>query len=308
MDNIEHINYTDKHRKMFTCSIGITVYNEQANIGQLLEALLTQELNYFTINEIIVIASGCTDNTKEVVKEFEKRNKLIRLLVQKKRLGKASAINYFLENTIADIYVIESGDTMPRKDTIENLLMPFLAPETGMTGGHPMSKDGSTRFLGFIIHLLWQLHHKLALRYPKLGELIAFRKAAITNIPANTAVDEAAIEALVVQNGYRLCYVPDAIIYNRGPRTIKAYLVQRRRIYAGHLHLKKTFGYAVSSMNNLRIFRLLISNIEFNPKFLCWAVVAVALESYARLLGLYDFYIRKRNPYIWDVEKEKCLV
>jgi len=308
MDNIEHINYTDKHRKMLTCSIGVTVYNEQRNIGQLLEALLTQELESFTINEIIVIASGCTDSTKEVVKEFKRRNNRIRLLVQKTRLGKASAINYFLQNTIADIYVIESGDTIPHKDTIENLLRPFLVPEIGMTGGHPIPKDDPTRFLGFIIHLSWQLHHKLALRYPKLGELVAFRKAAITKIPANTAVDEAAIEALVVQNGYRLCYVPEAIVYNRGPQTIKAYLVQRRRIYAGHLHLKKTFGYTVSSMNNLRIFRLLISNIEFNPKFLLWALGVAALESYARLLGLYDFYIRKRNSYIWDVEKEKCLV
>jgi cellulose synthase/poly-beta-1,6-N-acetylglucosamine synthase-like glycosyltransferase len=308
MDNIEHINYTDKPEKMLTCSIGVTVYNEQANIGQLLEALLTQELYSFTINEIIVLASGCTDNTEDVVKEFAKRNNRIRLLVQKKRLGKASAINYFLQNTIADIYVIESGDTLPRKDTIENLLRPFFVTEIGMTGGHSLPKDDSARFLGFTIHLLWQLHHKLALRYPKLGELVAFRKAAITDVPVNTAVDEAAIEALVVQNGYRLCYVPGAIIYNRGPRTIKAYLIQRRRIYAGHLHLKKTFGYAVSSMNNLRIFRLLISNIEFSAKFLLWAVGAVALESYARLLGLYDFYIRKRNPYIWDVEKEKSSV
>ena len=59
---------------MLTCSIGITVYNEQANIGRLLEALLNQKLESVIINEIIVIASGCTDNTEGVVQRFANRD------------------------------------------------------------------------------------------------------------------------------------------------------------------------------------------------------------------------------------------
>jgi hypothetical protein len=41
------------------CSIGITAYNEEANIGQLLQAMLDQRLYSVEISEIIVVASGC---------------------------------------------------------------------------------------------------------------------------------------------------------------------------------------------------------------------------------------------------------
>lgn len=76
---------------MLTCSIGITVYNERANIARLLETLLNQELESVIINEIIVIASGCTDNTEQAVQRFANRDSRVRLLVQNQRFGKASA-------------------------------------------------------------------------------------------------------------------------------------------------------------------------------------------------------------------------
>ncbi len=45
------------------CSVGITAYNEEANIGRLLQAILDQRLYEVEICEIIVVASGCTDRT-----------------------------------------------------------------------------------------------------------------------------------------------------------------------------------------------------------------------------------------------------
>ena len=43
------------------CSIGICVYNEEKNIGQLLESILRQKLKKVQIDEILLIASGSTD-------------------------------------------------------------------------------------------------------------------------------------------------------------------------------------------------------------------------------------------------------
>ena len=62
------------------CSVGITAHNEEANIGQLLDAMLSQELSQVEIGEIIVVASGCTDRTTEIVREYAKRDSRIRLL------------------------------------------------------------------------------------------------------------------------------------------------------------------------------------------------------------------------------------
>ncbi len=64
------------------CSIGIMAYNEEANIGQLLKALLTQRTSAVTLREIVVVASGCTDGTQAIVKAWCSRDSRVRLLDQ----------------------------------------------------------------------------------------------------------------------------------------------------------------------------------------------------------------------------------
>jgi len=286
---------------MFSVCVGIMAYNEEANVGQLLEALLRQRLSCCYIDKIIVVASGCTDNTVGIVREYARRYPKIKLLVQEKREGKASAINLFLSQAGGDIVAIESCDTIPEEDTLENLVRPFSDPEVGMTGGRPVPVNSNGTFMGFTGNLFWNLHHKLALEHPKLGELITLRNKIIERIPEDTAVDEASFEALVVEAGYKLHYAADAIVRNKGPETVRDFLKQRRRITAGHLHLQKTRGYSVSTMNCFRIFRLLLGSMKWDPKSVLWTVGAVFLELCGRLLGYFDFYIRKRNPVVWDI-------
>ena len=281
-------------------SIGVCVYNEEKNIRGLLNSLLNQTTK--RIIEIIVVSSACSDKTDEIIEnDFLKSNSKVVLLKQKRREGKASAINLFLKYARGEIVVLESGDTTPAIDAIENLIEPFNNPKTGMTGGHPIPVNDPDTFMGFTVHLLWDLHHKLALKNPKFGELVAFRRNLVTKIPADTAVDEASIEALIKEKGYELKYAPHAIVYNKGPETILDFLKQRRRIFAGHIHLKKTKDYTVSSMKKLNILRLILEEIKLTPKNTLWATGAILLEFCGRACGWYDFYMRKDNPFIWDI-------
>ena len=71
------------------CSIGIMAYNEEANIGRLLEALVSQRTAKVTLSEIVVVASGCTDRTEAIVQDWARRDGRIRLISQPRREGKA---------------------------------------------------------------------------------------------------------------------------------------------------------------------------------------------------------------------------
>lgn len=286
---------------MLDLSIGIMAYNEEKNIGALLETLLTQNLHIAKIKEIIVVSSACTDRTNEIVKEFSKRDKRIKLITQEKREGKASAVNEFLKNATGDICILESGDTIPLENTIEGLCKPFLNPKMGMTGGRPIPVNDKSNFIGFAGHLIWDLHHELALKDPKLGELIAFRNV-VEEIPKDTAVDEAHIESIIRQKGYELEYAPDAVCYNKAPETVRDFLKQRRRIYAGHLHLRKETGYAPSSMKFSNLFSLIVTSFQRSKKESIFVVGAMILEGLARLLGWFDFRTKKK-PYIWEIAK-----
>jgi hypothetical protein len=146
---------------------------------------------------------------------------------------------------------------------------------------------------------LWGLHHKLALNHPKLGELIAFRRI-FERIPAYSAVDEASIETLVCGQAYQMRYVPDALVFNRGPATVTDFLKQRRRIHAGHIRLKQIQGYHVATMSGVRILATLLSSPVWHWRWFALTPVIVALEVWGRCLGWYDVHFADRSHTVWD--------
>ncbi len=60
-------------------------YNEETNIGQLIEALLHQRTTHCRIREIVVLASGCTDSTEAIVSGWARRHHNIKLVSQPAR-------------------------------------------------------------------------------------------------------------------------------------------------------------------------------------------------------------------------------
>lgn len=280
-------------------SVGVMAYNEEANIGNAIETILGQDLRSGEIAELIVVASGCTDRTADIVAEIARTESRVRLLVQEQREGKASAINLFIGATRSPVLLMVGADVIVKEGTIEALVQHFLDPSVGMVGGHPIPVNDETIFLGHAVHLLWRLHDQIARESPKLGEIVAFRNV-IPSIPFDTAVDEISIQALVSQMGYELVYEPRAIVYNRGPATAGDFLRQRRRIYAGHLRTQKQQAYTASTMSVWRIGRVLLRSGAFrSPRAVLWTLLTVALEVVARVLGYYDF--RRRQPHhVWE--------
>lgn len=282
------------------CSVGIIVYNEAQNIGNLLERVTSEVYTDVLIDEIIVVSSGSTDGTDELVDYYVKHDSRVKLFTEAQRSGKSTAINIFIKNAKNELLIIESGDTIPAKGTIRKLIIPFRDPKVGMTGGRPVPINTSLVFSGYAVNLLWKLHHKMALKSPKLGEMIAFRKV-FSAIPPESAVDEASIEALINDNNLLKLYIPDAIIHNKGPEDIKGFIKQRKRIETGHLWLGKKHKYQVVSQKKSILIELMVSEIIENPQDVFKILAVMIVESYARILGRIDYYIKGKNPTTWEI-------
>jgi cellulose synthase/poly-beta-1,6-N-acetylglucosamine synthase-like glycosyltransferase len=279
--------------------MGIMAHNEEANIGRLLEAVVSQRLKSVTLTEIVVVASGCTDSTESIVHDWTARDRRIRLISQEKRTGKASAINEYLRQAREKLLVLCSADLLPESDAVEQLMAPFDDPDVGMTSSRPVPVNDAQQFMGFAAHMLWDLHHAINLTGFKAGEMIAIRKI-FERIPYHTAVDEASMEPVIRGQGYRAQYVPTAVVYNKGPETVADFLRQRRRIYAGHLAVRDTLGYTVSTMSAGKIFATLLRNLNLRPRPFFWTWAIVGLEAYGRLLGLSD-YRNRRDHRVWEI-------
>jgi len=273
-------------------SVGVMAYNEGSNIKSILEALLKQKTKNVHIKEIIVVSSGSTDNTNEIIKRFSKKNSKIKIILENKRRGKSHAINLFLKKAKSKILVLESADTIPKKNTIETLCSK-LTHNIGIVSGRPIPKK-TKGIINNVVQLQWRLHHEISKENPKFGEIIVFRK--IKSIP-QTIVDEEEIASIIKKQGYTGTYEGKAIVYNKGPETIKDFIRQRRRIYCGHLELRKRKDYEASSMKKALIIKKL-----FKEKNLIIVTLAMTLEGIGRTLGLLD-YIFKKNHSIWKIAK-----
>jgi cellulose synthase/poly-beta-1,6-N-acetylglucosamine synthase-like glycosyltransferase len=280
--------------------VGITAYNEEANIGRLLQAVIDQRLYEVEISEILVIASGCTDRTEEIVRAYMEKEPRIQLCVQEKREGKTSAINVFLGQAKERICVLESGDTLPREDTIENMVRMFRDPAVGMTGAQKVAVNTPDHVVGVLSHLRLKMEHQLCLEIPRLGELIAFRKV-FDQIPPDVAMDEAFVEALIIRRGMQVRYAPDAVVYNMGPETVGDFVTQRRRNYAGHLYLKDKYGYRVSSLENRRVLRIALEEVWGAVRLVATLGILAVLEVYSRILGAWDYRVKKKKHVVWDM-------
>jgi biofilm PGA synthesis N-glycosyltransferase PgaC len=285
-----------EHEPSLRCSVGITAYNEEDNIGSLLEAIVDQHLHDVAITEIIVVASGCTDNTIPIVQHYQARDPRVKLIMQPERLGKTSAVNLFLQNAGENILVLESGDTLPHENAVENLVRVFLDPSVGMSGAHKIPVNTPDHLVGLFTHLRLRMEHELCLDIPRLGEMIAFRRV-LDQIPQDVAMDE----AFVIKNGLRVIYSPDAVVYNTGPDTVSDFVRQRRRNHAGHLYLRSKYGHQVSSLQNNRVARVALREVWGAVRLVASLGLLAFLEGWSRTLGWYDFMVKRDRHVVWDM-------
>jgi cellulose synthase/poly-beta-1,6-N-acetylglucosamine synthase-like glycosyltransferase len=291
------VDHSDEKIK---CSVGITAYNEEANIGQLLQAMLDQRVYSVEISEIIVVASGCEDRTADIVQKYMSKDPRIKLIIQECREGKTSAVNLFLQQAKEDICVLESGDTLPGQDSIEKMVRMFEDPQVGMTGAHKVPVNAPQQIIGYLSHLRLKLEHQLCLEIPRTGELIAFRKV-FDHIPRDVAMDEAFVEALIIKRGMQVCYAPDAVVFNMGPETLSDFVRQRRRNFAGHLYLKDKYGYKGSSLENSRVLRIALEEAWGAIRLIYMLVALAGIEAFSRLLGAYDYHVKGEKHVVWDM-------
>lgn len=296
----------NSHAGKLRFAVGVFAHNEERNIGACLRALISQTSEASEIATIIVVSSASTDTTDAIVEQYViSTSSLVRLVRQDKRHGKSNAINVFLSEVFGkegiDAIAIVSADILPEPDVLDHFAKKLKQDGIGMVGGRVVPTNRTNTIMGRVAHTLWNLHHKVAMISPKCGEMVALRNIA-PNIPENSAVDEASLEAHVTTANLRLGYVPEAIIRNRGPETVRDFLKQRRRIHAGHYWLKQTSGHTVPTGNVYLLVRLMLQEMRpFAFTHNAGILAAAFLEGWARILGLYDARVLGRNPTVWDI-------
>lgn len=251
-------------------SIGICAYNEEGNIERCIRSIYAQRLPGIEVRQVLVVSSGSTDRTDEIVRSLMTEYGNITFLPQKTREGKNSAINLYLDNMTTKIAVMLNADNLfASEDSLLHLVEPFRDPDVGMVGGHPIPTNDPSTKVGFASQMLWAMHHNVAMIEPKIGELVAFRDIG-TRLRTDLQSDEDIIRMMLEKAGYRIVYAPDATIYNRGPETEEDFLKQRVRVNVGEVTMKRIYGddFRVSSWDRkilIRAYLQTMRQLGFHP-------------------------------------------
>ncbi|MBS3091156.1 glycosyltransferase [Candidatus Pacearchaeota archaeon] len=224
-------------------TLGIPTFNEERVIANAIKSALSQLSKK---DELIVVASGCTDNTVPEIRKLMKKDRRIELIIESERKGKASALNLIIKNAKGDIIVQTDGDAILEKNAIQYLLGHFENKKVGAVSGNPIplipksnlfydwtimsyKKSGEIRERQYHEGNFWHLS----------GYLLAFRKKALQAVPFAKGAVDAWMGRIVRENGYTLAYEPRAKVYVKAPLTIRDFVNQKARVRAGYYLLPK---------------------------------------------------------------------
>lgn len=269
-------------------AVGICAYNEEKNIGRLLEELATTPM----LNEIIVVSSGSTDRTNRIVNERSSMDSRVRLIVEPARAGKAKAVNVIIHACRSDVIVFISADTLPERGSIARLVRWFEDPRIGAASARPVPVNCKRGF-GHAAHIMWSahwlylwnlmLHGNLA---HVSGEMCALSAKLLNPLPTEIINEDAYIATIMKRTARRgVILDPSARVFIKAPTNVVDLIDQRHRVLAGHKQIRKTTGYfptvltaswwmypLASIHTATAVFR------EFGLKVWAWGVVLLFCE------------------------------
>ena len=216
-------------------SIIVPAYNEEITAVRTIESLLKQTYANFNI---IFIDDGSKDATFSVVKAAFDQHPKVKILT-KTNGGKASALNFGIENTDAEFVVCIDADTQLAPDAVEKLMVKFNDAKVAAVAGN-VQVGNRVNFLTRwqdIEYTTAQNFDRLAFGYLNAitvvpGAIGAFRKSVILEIggfATDTLAEDCDLTMRILRGGGRVATANDAIAITEAPETFSQFLKQRFR-------------------------------------------------------------------------------
>jgi glycosyltransferase involved in cell wall biosynthesis len=130
----EKVDYFASIQPIKLLSVIIAAYNEANTIAQTLTNLHTVLKSLTCSFEIIVVESNSTDETRNILKKFEKELDL-KLFFQENPRGKGSAIRLGMNQMLGDVFLIYDADAEYDPADIPRLLIPIENGNTSFVLG-----------------------------------------------------------------------------------------------------------------------------------------------------------------------------
>lgn len=241
--------------------------------------------------EIVFGDGGSTDKTVDIIRDWQRRYELIKLVIVPNSKSPGEARNAALKMAKGDYILFTDGDCAPRKDWAKLILEPFLKdPKIGMVGGeiHTLRTDPDndveayceqTKFLTVAGRCLMTKEGY----YPSIEQDLPHEMNGNIHSPffatANAAVSKAAADAVgrefwheitsedvdfslrILKKGFKLYYKPSAIVDHMHRVTLAAYCKQ---LYG------YGFGHPLAVLKHAK--KVIEIQFQYTPKYITFVI------------------------------------
>lgn len=222
-------------------SVILPTYNEEATIKSKLRNLLDQ--NYPM--EVVLIDSASQDRTLSLAMEFMEDNELyMRIISEKERRGKASALNHAFKHCNYEIVVITDSDSIWEKGALKRAVSNFYYKEIGAVTGRQVLINADQTFTTKLEKSYRDIYEILRVGESVLdstpifhGELSCFRRNLIELINERSMADDSELAIKMRKKGFKSIYDPNVVFYEYAPPTPMSRFKQKVRRGQGLIEL-----------------------------------------------------------------------
>jgi cellulose synthase/poly-beta-1,6-N-acetylglucosamine synthase-like glycosyltransferase/peptidoglycan/xylan/chitin deacetylase (PgdA/CDA1 family)/spore germination protein YaaH len=256
----------------------VPAYNEEKVVCGSVAALLASTVKGF---EIVVVDDGSSDGTYDVVRAAFAHEPRVRVFT-KANGGKASALNFGLLQTRAEIVIALDADTVFEPEAVERLVRHFGDPHVGAVAGAAVvgNRINLLTRMQALEYITSQNLDRRALEMVNAitvvpGAIGAWRRAALIEaggFQVNTLAEDADATIAIERAGWKVLTENAAIARTEAPETLAAFLKQRFRWMFGTLQVaykhkgtmlrSEARGVAYFALPNIFVFQFLLALIS----------------------------------------------
>lgn len=253
----------------FSVCVVIPAFNEEDFIADTIESVLSQSFKC----RVIVVDDCSTDNTASIIKNYNVEY----VKTDVNQGSKSQALNYAIEMIDEEIFICVDADTILEPNAIEKLLKAFNDENIYIASGFVKTKCSdniwqSARHGEYILGqcISKSAHSNTNSIIVASGCFMAVRTSFIKShgFKKRTMAEDMDMTWEVIENGFEVAFVDDAICHVSDPYNWHTYNKQLERWYRGffqNIKVRSAKSFMKTPRLSLVIFPYFVLNISMLP-------------------------------------------